>query len=127
MSSDDEIDKSLKTEVIFDDLVCRVTISGELDWTKDSGVITKCLEQVWSGQKIAYLELDCRNLFFISYEEVLGTYFLAVIMELKEKARENHVWLLIRLKSKKQAAILSLWGNKMWRRFRRHLVFDDPD
>lgn len=126
-SKEPEVDKTLKTEIIFKEGICLVVISGDLDWTKDSDVVTKCLDQVWSAEKITYLELDCRDLFFVTHDGVLGTYFLAVMLELKETARKKHVKLVIRLKSKKQASILNLWGNKMWRRFRRHLLFDDPD
>lgn len=124
---EDEADKALKTNISITEGICQVVISGELDWTKDSEVITKCLNEVWSNENITYLELDGRDLFFANNDDgTLGTYFLAVMLELKETARKRHVRLVIRLKSKKQASILSLWGNKMWRRFRRHLLFDDP-
>jgi len=106
---------------------CHVTFSGALDWTQDSDLITQCFNQVWTNTDIKCLLLDCRDLSFANRDGVLGTYFLALILEIKTQAREKHLRLFICLKSKKQAAILNLWGDGMWRKFKRHFIFDDPD
>lgn len=128
MASEEETNSKLSVDLSFNGDICKLVISGELDWTNnsDSGAITKCLEQIWSTENVNYLELDCRDLYFSNNDGAMGTYFLAVMIELKEKARQQHIRLFIRLKSREQASLLNLWGNKMWRKFRRHFIFDDP-
>ena len=127
MTLDDEVDRIFRANIDFIDGGCCVVLYGELDWTKDSKLITKCFDEAWSNDGISFLKIDCRDLFFIHNEEVLGAYFVALIISLKEMAKKRHVKLLIHLRSKRQAAILNLWGKKMWRKFKRHLTFDNPD
>lgn len=128
MTPNDESDKKLATKITVSEGLCHVIISGELDWTKESPQITRCLDQVWNYSDLKVLEFDCRDLYFTNNKDgILGTYFLALITSLKERARDQHIRLIIYLKSKKQIALFNLWGKRKWRQFKRHLLFDDPD
>ncbi|MDO8669324.1 MAG: hypothetical protein Q7K65_03455 [Candidatus Buchananbacteria bacterium] len=128
MALENKADKSFKVNISFNGGRCSMSISGRCDWTKDSVVINKHLKTIWTHNEITDLDFDCRGLFFMGYDDgSLVTYFLALILELRNKCNQKNIKFSVRLKSREQVDLFNLWGGRMWKILEKNLLFDNPD
>lgn len=127
MTLEDEIAVTFRVNTKFENGGCLVVLFGELDWIKDIDVMTQCFNEVLAHQAISSINIDCRDLFFIRNDEVLGAYFMTLMISLKEMSKKRQITLLIHFRSKRQIAVLNFRGHKIWRQFKSHFIFDNPD